>query len=629
MGKLLILLLVFLPQAVLGQIKVTIDAGTAVKAVSPYLYGRNNSFTPDPGRTLSEVDLVRLRDAGVRFFRESGGNNASKYNWRRKLASHPDWYNNVYAADWDYAARTLQQHFPDAQGMWAFPLLGYAAKTGVANFPDWEYNRSQWWEGVNQNLAGGGEPAATGTKAKVGGNTNLYLEKWSADSTVGILDHWFGSEGIGLNPEGIRYWNMDNEPEIWSGTHDDVMLNQLSPQEFMQRYFEVARKARAKFPGIKLAGPVTANEWQWYNWDGKPVTENGKTYPWLEYFIKSIAEEQERSGVRLLDVLDIHFYPSTKKTEEVVQLHRVFFDRTYIFPEANGVKTITGGYDNTLTREYIFARCNEWLTQYLGTGHGVTLGLTETGIDESIAPSVTAVWYASTLGEFMKNGVEVFTPWTWKTGMWETLHLFSRYSQPDFLQAVSENETLVSTYPTLNAARDSMTVILVNRSAAQQQVHSELNDFVAAGSKAPVYTLAQLPATETFFSHTENALKESAVDVSGSTFGILLPPMSVSAVVLRGGGVITGMAPETEIMQVFPNPSRESFIVKWTRGNFETLQMTDSRGRIVFEQQLDKREREVRLKPKLSSGTYLIRLVADDGKSTVKKVVLGSHGYTD
>ena len=607
---------------VAGQIQVTVDATADVKPISPYLYGRNNSFSAtDPNWTLPEQDLVRLRDAGVTFFRESGGNNSSKYNWRRKLSSHPDWYNNVYVNNWNQAAQALQKHFPAAQGMWAFQLLGYAAKTNAANFPDWDYNRSQWWEGVNQNLAGGGVPNATGTKAKTEGNINLYLEKWTADSSVAMLDHWFGANGIGLKKEGIRYWNMDNEPEIWSGTHDDVMPVQLSPQEFMERYIELAKKARAKFPDIKLVGPVTANEWQWYNWGGKPITENGKTYPWLEYFIKTIAEEQQKSGAKLLDMLDIHFYPATKKTEEVVQLHRVFFDRTYNFPEANGVKTSNGGYDNSLTREYIFGRCNDWLTQYLGTGHGVTLGLTETGLDNAVAPSVTAVWYASTLGEFMKNNVELFTPWTWKTGMWETLHLLSRYNQSHSVSGVSGNEALVSAYPSVNAAGDSLTVVLVNRSDAAQAVNVRFNHFVPMQEKATMYTLSQLPAEETFVSHSRNALKKSGADVAGNALNVTLPAMSITSVQLRNGGTILGEAPVGASVRVFPNPTWENITVHWGDQGFDKITITESTGRELYGETLQKGQRETVIRRKFAAGIYLITLTGPAGQSAVRKII--------
>jgi hypothetical protein len=317
----------------LAQTTLEIDADAEVKSISPYLYGRNNSFSStNPNWTLPAEDLVRLTDAGVTFFRESGGNNSSKYNWRKKLSSHPDWYNNVYTNNWDQAAQTLQKNFPEAQGMWAFPLLGYAAKTNSANFADWDYNRSQWWEGVSQNLAGKGTPNSSGTKAKVEGDINLYLEKWDADSAVAILDHWFSDKGLSLKKEKIRYWNVDNEPEIWSGTHDDVMPKQITAQEFMQRYITLAKKAKAKDPDIKLVGPVTANEWQWYNWDGKTITENGKNYPWLEYFIKTVADEQKKSGVRLLDVLDIHFILVRKRQKKSCRCTGFILTKPTIFP---------------------------------------------------------------------------------------------------------------------------------------------------------------------------------------------------------------------------------------------------------------------------------------------------------
>jgi hypothetical protein len=66
------------------------------------------------------------KDAGLNFCRENGGNNLSTCNWRLKLTNHPDWYKNVYKSDWDFAAASLQQNIPSAQGMWGFQLLDTA-----------------------------------------------------------------------------------------------------------------------------------------------------------------------------------------------------------------------------------------------------------------------------------------------------------------------------------------------------------------------------------------------------------------------------------------------------------------------------------------------------------------------
>ncbi|MBN2611233.1 MAG: T9SS type A sorting domain-containing protein [Bacteroidales bacterium] len=517
------------------EVTINIDINQQARPISPYIFGKNNCLSDRPGSPLTSAQWQKLRDLGIQMFRENGGNNATKYNWRRKLSSHPNWYNNVYAHDWDYAAQSLQSNIPHAQGMWAFQLAGKAAKTMAYNFNDYSYNGSQWWEGVEQNVAGGGQVnTAGGTEALVEGNPSLYLESWDADSTTGILDRWFGTGGIGLDTSRIMYWSMDNEPEIWSGTHDDIWPVQPDAESFMQMYFATAKKARAKFPGIKLVGPVPANEWQWYNWNGNKVSYNGKQYVWLEYFILRIAEEQQATGTRLLDVLDIHFYPGEKNPADIVQLHRVFFDETYAYPGANGVRRSgTGSWDVTLNKEYIFKRCNNWLEQYIGPGHGVTLSVSETGIEDT-QTDVTASWYASNIGEFMKQGVEIFTPWTWKTGMNEVLHLFSRYSNKYFIDAISSNELYVSAYTTVNSTKDSMTVFLVNRHLTESRnIDLNITGFPVKNGLYNTFQIYDLPASETFVSHTSNALKKNKLLIENNKPQIQLPPLSVTALVLK------------------------------------------------------------------------------------------------
>jgi len=532
-----ILLLILSGSSHAQTIQITVHTQNNRTPVSPYLYGRNNSLSDDSTTPVSAASWQLYKDAGVNFFRENGGNDLTKNNWRLRLSSHPDWYNNVYLSDWGYAAESLQYNIPAAQGMWGFQLIGYAASNTNNNFSDWAYNMSQWWSGVEQNLAGGGTPnPAGGSQALVNGNPNLYLETWTADSTTGILPYWFGSGGLGLDSTHIRYWNMDNEVEIWSSTHDDVMPAQPTAEAFLQLYFAVAKKARALYPGIKLTGPVSPNEWQWYNWNNTTVTgTDGKQYPWLEYFIKRIAEEEQTSGIRLLDVIDLHFYPSSSTDSDVVQYGRVFFDSTYAFPEANGVKNVNGSWDNSIQIEDIFGRCRNWLDQYMGPNNVVTFGLSEAGTQLVNDPNTLAVWYASTLGEFMKNGVEYFSPWTWNPGMWETLHLFSRYNKGISVQAVSSDEQYVSAYTTTDSSTDSVTIALVNRSTTQTEtVTLNFPDFQLSGNPVTTQTLSNLPATETFVSQTNNALQPSSVTSTGNTLQVTIAPMSITSLLFTG-----------------------------------------------------------------------------------------------
>ena len=523
------------------NVQVTVKIFNNRKPVSPWIYGRNNSVADFIGNPVSANSWQLYKDAGLNFFRENGGNNLTKHNWKLNISSHPDWYNNVYNSNWDNAAQTLHQNIPSAQGMWGFQLIGKAARTTAANFNDWAYNNSQWWSGVNQNLAGGGViNTAGGSQATVNGDPNLYLQNWNEDSTTDILTHWFGSGGIGLDSTKIRYWNMDNEPDIWSGTHDDVMPVQPGAESFMQRYFAVAKKARSLFPGIKLTGPVCTTEWQWFNWGAAPVTgSDGKQYPWLQYFIKRVAEEEQSSGIRLLDVIDLHFYPSSASPSNVVQYHRVFFDSTYNFPEANGVKVVNGGWDNSIQIVNIFGRCQKWLNQYMGPGHGVTFAVSETGTQLQNDPNALAVWYASMMGEFMNHGVEYFSPWNWENGMWETLHLFSRYNKSISVQATSSDEQNVSAYTTVNNNNDSVTIALVNRSVNQSKtVVINFPDFLAANQALKTLTLSNLPAgTETFVSHASNALQSATISPQSNTLQVTLAPMSITSLLVTGAAV--------------------------------------------------------------------------------------------
>lgn len=536
------LLLLCIANKLFAQVQIQVDVLSGRRTISPYIYGRNNSLSDDPANPVSAANWQLYKDAGLNFFRENGGNDLSKYNWRLKLSSHPDWYNNVYPSDWDFAAGSLAQNIPAAQGMWGFQLIGEAASTNANNFNDWAFNQSQWWTGTAQNLAGGGiVNTAGGSQALKNGDTTLYLERWPADSTTGILNHWFGSGGLGLDPTKIQYWNMDNEVEIWNSTHDDVMPTQPSAETFMQLYFAVAKKARALYPGIKLTGPVSPNEWQWFNWNNSTVTgTDGKQYPWLQYFIKRISEEEQRTGIRLLDVIDLHFYPSSSTATDIVQYHRVFFDSTYAFPEANGVKVVNGSWDNSIQIEDVFGRAQNWLNQYMGPGNGVSFAVSETGLQIQNDPNALAVWYASTMGEFMKHNVAYFSPWSWDVGMWEALHLYSRYNRANSIQATSSDELNVSAYATANNNNDSLTVVLVNRSASQSKtVTLNFSNFLPSSQPAQALTLSNLPVgTETFISHTRNALKLANITPTGNTLQVTMAPMSITSLQIASNAVI-------------------------------------------------------------------------------------------
>lgn len=581
MRKTLLIVLLGWPLVLCGQnVTITINAGAERQVISPYIYAKNSSL---------EESAQYYRDAGIRMVRLNHGNNLTKYNWRKKISSHPDWYNNVYDHDWDAKIQWVAEQMPELQAMWAFQLLGKVASNKDNNFNDWEYNQAQWWAGIHQNLAGGGIPNEEDPSghALVAGDPSLYLQDWTPDSTVALLDHWFGEEDMGLDNRSFRYWNMDNEPDIWSSTHDDAMPDGLLPaEEFIAKYVEVATKARAEFPDIVICGPVITNEWQWYRWGDENLSIDGKYYCWLEYFIKRMAEEEAAAGIRMLDVVDIHSYPVAATAEDALQNHRIYYDETFDYPGANGVKTINGGWDDSQTKEYIMARAEAWLDEYYGEGHGITVGMSEWGPATEDA-NVAAVTYASHIGVFAAQGTEYFIPWNWRVGMWEVLHLFARYGHPYSVSATSSDEAMVSAYTSISEEEDSLSVMLVNRHLNDSK--NVTVNFSGINIPAGVYEtrlLADLPAIETFQSHSNNALQEGTATVSGGSLTLTLPPLSTTAVLLQtsGGSPLSVLRKELPQLHIYPNPSTGLIQVRPESGHAGDLmlRMGDMAGRTLF-----------------------------------------------
>ncbi|MFN3402602.1 MAG: glycoside hydrolase family 44 protein [Cytophagaceae bacterium] len=563
-------------------VNLSVDPSLERKPISPWIYGRNNNLSGNPSQPTTLTNLTRYRDAGLRMFREGNGNNSTKYNWKRKLTSHPDWYNNVYSQDWDYKASVLLNQTGNTMGLFSFQLLGKVASSNQYNFNDWAYNNSQYWSGVTNNWAGGGGPDAGN------GNPDLYLMNWPADSTTAIIPYWKNT--LGYNMERLKYWSMDNEPEIWQYTHDDA-IGAITADQYLEKYITVAKKARELYPDIKLIGPISPNEWQWYAWNNTKVTDpdDGNQYCWMEYFIKKIAKEQNASGIKLLDVLAVHFYPNTQSNIDLtLQLHRVWFDRDYIYPQANGVKLSgTSGWDNNINKEYFFGRCEDWLTKYMGTDHKVSFGVTECGAINT-NPNVVSCWYASHLGTFANNGVEIFTPWDWYTGQWEILNLFSNYFGKIAVKTTSDNETFVSGYSSVSADGDSLMIAIVNRDKSNSRpVRINLNNYIPSASVVNGFRISGLPSTETFNSKTSNALQNLTFNITEASIEFTAPSLSVTMIQIPTDSPVTGAWSEKFFdLKLYPNPGSDKlFLHSGEQGEYK-LTIRDALGKTILEKRM-------------------------------------------
>ncbi|MEE1064159.1 MAG: hypothetical protein UH071_10885, partial [Paludibacteraceae bacterium] len=130
-----------------ADVKISVDTKSGAYKYSPYLFGKNTSDIPyQPGKTLDPEAESLLKESGIKFVRLNNGNNATKYNYKKHLTCHPDWYSNIYDCDWDMSSKVMNESFPGIQAMYSFQLCGYLASSKEHNFNDWEFNQSQWGE---------------------------------------------------------------------------------------------------------------------------------------------------------------------------------------------------------------------------------------------------------------------------------------------------------------------------------------------------------------------------------------------------------------------------------------------------------------------------------------------------
>ncbi len=494
-----------------ARVKITVDVAKGQRPISPYIYGKNcNMFDGE--------DLEVVRGAGLRISRETDGNNCTKYCWENDLSSHPDWYNNVYEQGWYERARAVQDKVPGLQGMFCFQVLGWAAKTGKYNA---DVSGIKDHSKRERNLCGDGKGES-------------YLQPWGPKQTVGIVDHWFGPGGKGLDRSRFRIWHMDNEPACWISKHDDICPKELSAEQTVMKYVGVAKEAKTRHPDLYLMAPGFTSEWYWWHWTDNTFPDG---LPWMEYFIKRMGEESKKVGRRLIDIVDFHSYSNMENNSprEILQEHRIFYDHDYDFPYANACQRYPGGEWGDNRVERIFGRTEEWLDKYFGKGHGITIGITEAYCC-SPKGTIAALWYASMLGTFADHGVTVFTPWSWRVSFWEVMHLFSRYGGTVRVASKSSDEEMVSAYSSLRED-GKLAVIMVNRhKRKREKVSLKLANFTPRVGAHTLLTLSDLPdKKQTFKSSDDNALKRGTLTLAGQEVELELPPWSIVAVIIEPG----------------------------------------------------------------------------------------------
>src|SRR6185436_14855981 len=115
----------------------------------------------------------------------------------------------------------------------------------------------------------------------------------------------------------VDQYIIDNEPALWNSTHRDVHPEPVTYDELLERLIQYGGAVRKADPEAVIAGPA---EWGWpgYFFSAKDQAVgfafrpdrlahfNTPLLPWL---LKELRKHREETGERILDVVDVHYYP--------------------------------------------------------------------------------------------------------------------------------------------------------------------------------------------------------------------------------------------------------------------------------------------------------------------------------
>jgi hypothetical protein len=303
-------------------VRVDIDVEADVHAISPYIYG-----------IAKREDPAAVAELGATLNRW-GGNPSSRYNWVIGHAwnTGADYqYRNT-----NYGARSGSESDRYVAGnqsrglssLITIPGLGWVARSDSSedrslNLPDdggpgiapdgrikgYDPNPNRKRTSVPSHSR---KPAAFVSDPDPGSST-VYQDEW-----VNHLVTRFGPADAG----GVRFYAIDNEPDLWSQTHRDVHPARVGYNELARVFLDYASAVKQVDPSAMILGPESSG-WTayWYSELDRGVDKFAThadrrahgDLPLIPWFLRTVRQHDLKAGARSLDVLTVHFYPQARR----------------------------------------------------------------------------------------------------------------------------------------------------------------------------------------------------------------------------------------------------------------------------------------------------------------------------
>jgi hypothetical protein len=528
-----------------GSTNVTVEINTLANRhqISPYIYGTNSTSKPQ---------IADLAPGVARF----GGNVGTNYNWlTHSYNSGADWFYEDFplgdpsGGSVDSVGLTQSTVKSGSQMITTMPLLDWVAKE-PGSLTGGNYNWSfpvhtfgpQCVEDPWEPDAGNGfDPGTTGDcststmPVTTSAQTGAYypLVDTPSDCPSGTVDGStcvdrqtyaqalataFGNKLCSVPYSQIstcHFYDMDNEPEIWNGSHRDVHPDGVGYTELLNRFVKEGRALKSWDPSAVRFGPVSSGSFFLFMAGGPgddKTTHAGIDFaPW---WLNELKWQDQISGTRTIDVFDTHAYVGdnvstagftfSQSRAAAGKIFRNYWDPTY-YSSSYDADWITTTQPNRGVL-FLIPRMKALINAiYPGT----PLSFTEW--DSWLVPQQewdfsTALSDADGYGVMGREGLSFSTRWAGPSPtdtttnqphpnytafkLWTNYdgarHGFGSVSVSD---TSSANPDLFVSYAALNAAGTQMTIMVLNKDAANNvNATFDLDGFTA--SSVTSYTVS-------------------------------------------------------------------------------------------------------------------------------------------
>jgi Glycoside hydrolase family 44/Divergent InlB B-repeat domain len=271
-----------------GQITININTNNNRQAISPYIYGYNGC--PAGARNLT--------------FCRYGGNRLTAYNWENNYSNAgSDWqFQNDNLLDSSTAPGDAVRSFINATqnagatALITVPIVDYVAGDAAGPVASSDYQSLRRFKA---------------NKMRKGSAFTLTPDPNDGFVYQDEFVNWVKTNFASSEAQNkFVFYSLDNEPDLWANTHPEVHTAPVTYAELVGRTIAAASAIKDNAtPASMVFGPVS------YGYNGYTSLQNASDAngrDFLNFYLDSMAQAQVTYGKRLVDVLDLHWYPEAQ-----------------------------------------------------------------------------------------------------------------------------------------------------------------------------------------------------------------------------------------------------------------------------------------------------------------------------